>query len=42
MNRSGSITTRGLLALVALLVGLTIAAFVLAHVGGDHGIVKLD
>ena len=40
MNRPGSITTRGLLVLVVVLVGLTIAAFVLAHVGGGHGIVQ--
>ena len=41
MNRSGSLTTRVLLVVVVLLVGLSIAAFVLAHVGGGHGIVRL-
>jgi preprotein translocase subunit SecG len=41
MNRSGSATTRGLLVVVAVLVGLAIAAFVLVHVGGGHGIEKL-
>lgn len=32
---------RGLLVLVLLLVLLTVAAFVLAHVGGGHGIERL-
>jgi hypothetical protein len=41
MNRTGSVTTRGLLVLVVVLVGLAIAAFVLAHVGGGHGIERL-
>jgi uncharacterized membrane protein YwzB len=41
MNRSGSLATRVLLVAVVLLVGLAIAAFVLAHVGGSHGIERL-
>jgi hypothetical protein len=41
MNRPGSVLTRGLLVLVVVLVGLTVAAFVLAHVGGNHGIARL-
>jgi hypothetical protein len=42
MTRLGGTTPRSLLALVVLaLLALTVAAFVLAHVGGGHGIEKL-
>jgi hypothetical protein len=33
--------TRALLAVVVVVVGLMVAAFVLAHIGGGHGIARL-
>jgi hypothetical protein len=41
MDRSGSITTRGVLIVTLVLAGLVIAAFVLAHIGGGRGITRL-
>ena len=41
MTRPGGITTRGLVFLAVVLAGLAMVAFVLAHVGGGHGIARL-
>jgi hypothetical protein len=41
VTRSGGVTRRGLILLAVALVGLAIVAFVLAHLGGGHGIARL-